>query len=127
MYSVSFLAQFTENTHDLHDKGEDSDYVHASSDNDLFSTAIVDRDEFYCMYEAGPVSPDSEINPEADTEAVNIDPSMEKMSTEEPNNEIYNNDTPIPRGKSFSQHFIPYKMMCVSFYLEIARENCSVV
>jgi len=73
MFSSSFLSPSTESSLDLYDGADDSTYAYASSDNDLFSETTTILDKLDELDELGAMSPDSNLAPDADVEAANME------------------------------------------------------
>jgi len=117
MFSSSFLSPSTGNSLDLYDEADDSTYAYASSDDDLFSEATTILDELDDIDELRAMSLDSYLARGADVEAANMESFLVNSSQKGTMNDE-DNDVAIPKGKSIAHHYMPSKMVYVSFDVE---------
>ena len=126
MFSSSFLSPSTGNSLDLYDEADDSTYAYASSDYKLFFEATTILDELDDIYELGAMSPDSYLAPDADVEAANMESFLENSSQKVTMSDN-DDDLAIPKGKSIAHHYMPSKMVYVSFDVETGGEYCGII
>ena len=72
------------------------------------------------------MSPDSYLAPEDDNEAANMESFLENSSQEGTMSDD-DDDVAIPKGKSIAHHYMPSKMVYVSFDVETGEEYCGII
>jgi len=72
------------------------------------------------------VSPDSYLAPGADVEAVDME-SLLEISYQKGTMSDDDNDKALPKSKSIALHFMPSKMVYVSFDVETGGELCGII
>ena len=97
----------------MYDEEDDSTYAYASSDDDLFSEATTILDEFDDTDKLGVKSRDDYLAPDADVEAANMDSFFENSSQK---------GTMSDDDDDVAQHYMPSKMVYVSFDVETGGE-----
>ena len=110
----------------MYDEADDSTYAYATSDDDHFSEATTILDELDDIDELGALSPDSYLAPEDDNEATNMESFLENSSQEGTMSDD-DDDVAIPKGKSIAHHYMPSKMVYVSFDVETGGEYCGII
>jgi len=100
--------------------------MNASSDDDLFSDATTIFDELHNIDELGAMIPDSYLAPDADAEAANMESFLE-ISSQKGTMSDDDHDVAILNEKSIGHHFMPNKIVCVSFDVETGGEYCRII
>ena len=101
----------------MYDEADVSTYAYASSDDDLFSEATTILDK---LDELGAMSPDSYLAPEADIEAANMESFLENSSQKGTMSD--DDDVATSEGKSIAHHYMPSKIVYVSFNVKTGGE-----
>jgi len=122
MYFLSFSSPFTGNSLDLYDEADNSNYAYASSDDDLFFEVTTIFDKLDDVDELGAMSPPSYLAPDANVEAANLDLFFGNSSQKGTMSDD-DNDVAIPNGKSIAHHYMPSRMVYVSFDLKTGGEH----
>ena len=109
----------------MYDEADVSTYAYASSDDDLFSEATTIFDELDDIDELGAMSPDSYLAPEADIEAANMESFLENSSQKGTMSD--DDDVATSEGKSIAHHYMPSKIVYVSFNVKIGGEYSGII